>query len=167
MLIKKIGQLIKNGGIKIVTAESCTGGLVSAFITSVPGSSKIFDHGFIVYSNEAKHKLLNIPTELINKHGAVSEEVARAMSTGALTNSDANLSIAVTGIAGPDGGSNTKPVGLVYISSTSKQLETTIVKKYDFTGNRDMIRQQSTSAAILLLLTMAENIKNRGNYENQ
>jgi nicotinamide-nucleotide amidase len=101
----------------IATAESCTGGLVSATLTAVPGSSDAFDRGFVTYSNAAKSEMLGVPYWLIERHGAVSEDVARAMAGGALTHSNASLAVAVTGIAGPDGGTPEKPVGLVHFAA--------------------------------------------------
>jgi len=101
----------------IATAESCTGGLVSTTLTAVPGSSDVFDRGFVTYSNTAKSEMLDVPYWLIEKHGAVSEDVARAMAGGALTHSNASLAVAVTGIAGPDGGTPEKPVGLVHFAA--------------------------------------------------
>ena len=102
----------------IATAESCTGGLVSATLTAVPGSSDAFDRGFVTYSNAAKSEMLGVPYWLIERHGAVSEDVARAMAGGALTHSNASLAVAVTGIAGPDGGTPEKPVGLVHFAAS-------------------------------------------------
>jgi nicotinamide-nucleotide amidase len=101
----------------IVTAESCTGGLVSGALTAVPGSSDVFDRGFVTYSNTAKSEMLGVPYWLIEKHGAVSEDVARAMAGGALTHSNADVAVAVTGIAGPGGGTADKPVGLVHFAA--------------------------------------------------
>ena len=101
----------------IATAESCTGGLVAATLTAVPGSSDVFDRGFVTYSNTAKSEMLGVPYWLFEKHGAVSEDVARAMAGGALSNSAASLAVAVTGVAGPDGGTPEKPVGLVHFAA--------------------------------------------------
>lgn len=101
----------------IATAESCTGGLVSAALTAVPGSSAVFERGFVTYSNAAKSEMLGVPFWLIERHGAVSEDVARAMAGGALTHSRATMAVAVTGIAGPDGGTPEKPVGLVHFAA--------------------------------------------------
>jgi nicotinamide-nucleotide amidase len=100
----------------IVTAESCTGGLVAGALTAIPGSSDVFDRGFVTYSNTAKSEMLGVPYWLIEKHGAVSEDVARAMAGGAMTHSNASLAVAVTGIAGPSGGTPDKPVGLVHFA---------------------------------------------------
>lgn len=102
---------------QIVTAESCTGGLVAGALTAVPGSSDVFDRGFVTYSNTAKSEMLGVPYWLIEKHGAVSEDVVRAMAGGALTRSNASLAVAVTGIAGPGGGTPEKPVGLVHFAA--------------------------------------------------
>jgi len=102
--------------LKLVTAESCTGGLISAAFTAVPGASTVLERGFVTYSNEAKVDMLGVPAELIERRGAVSQEVALAMIDGALKNSRADVAIAVTGIAGPGGGSEHKPVGLVHIA---------------------------------------------------
>jgi nicotinamide-nucleotide amidase len=106
--------------LKITTAESCTGGLIASLITQVPGSSAFFEAGFVTYSNKMKTKMLGVPEELLNKHGAVSQEVVIAMAQGALENSSADLAIAVSGVAGPDGGSNEKPVGTVWLAWGSK-----------------------------------------------
>lgn len=100
----------------IATAESCTGGLIAGLLTEIPGSSAVVDRGFVTYSNEAKTDLVGVPASLIAEHGAVSEPVARAMAEGALARSRADLAVAVTGVAGPGGGTATKPVGLVHLA---------------------------------------------------
>src|ERR1700710_2887612 len=104
------------GGVKIAAAESCTGGLVAGLLTEIPGSSDVFDRGFVTYSNRAKEEMLGVPAAMTRQHGAVSEPVARAMAEGAIRNSAAQLALAITGIAGPGGGSDEKPVGLVHIT---------------------------------------------------
>ena len=104
-------------GLKLATAESCTGGLVSALLTEIPGSSTVFERGFVVYSNEAKQEMLGVADEVLAAHGAVSEATARAMALGALAHSGAEIAVSVTGIAGPDGGTAEKPVGLVHFAS--------------------------------------------------
>ena len=117
-LVKEAAELLdacRAGDLKIATAESCTGGLIAAILTEVPGSSDVFGCGFVTYSNEAKTEQLGVPAELIAKHGAVSEEVARAMAAGALKHSRADIAVAVTGVAGPGGGTMAKPVGLVHL----------------------------------------------------
>jgi nicotinamide-nucleotide amidase len=110
--------------LKIATAESCTGGLISALLTEIAGSSDVLERGFVTYSNQAKQELLGVPEALLIRHGAVSEEVARAMAQGALAHSHADLAVAVTGIAGPGGGSAEKPVGLVHIAAARKDGKT-------------------------------------------
>ena len=115
-LATEILSLCRSRGFLIATAESCTGGLIAAALTDVAGSSDVFDRGFVSYFNQAKTKMLDIPEDLIEDNGAVSEIVARHMAQGALKNSKADISIAVTGIAGPGGGSTEKPVGLVHIA---------------------------------------------------
>ena len=119
-LIAQAADLLKvaqaNGDL-IATAESCTGGLVAAALTAVPGSSSVFERGFVTYSNAAKSEMLGVPFWLIERHGAVSEDVARAMAGGALNHSRATMAVAVTGIAGPDGGTPEKPVGLVHFAA--------------------------------------------------
>ena len=108
-------------GITLATAESCTGGLVAATLTALPGASDVVERGFVTYSNAAKSEMLGVPVWLIERHGAVSEDVARAMAGGALTHSRASLVIAVTGIAGPDGGSAEKPIGLVHFAAGMRE----------------------------------------------
>jgi nicotinamide-nucleotide amidase len=110
-------------GFRIATAESCTGGLVAATLTAVPGASDVVERGFVTYSNAAKSEMLGVPVWLIERHGAVSEDVARAMAGGALIHSQATLTLAVTGVAGPDGGSEEKPVGLVHLASARRDGE--------------------------------------------
>lgn len=107
-------------GWKFASAESCTGGLIAGLLTEIAGSSDVVDRGFVTYSNEAKTALVNVPAELIATHGAVSEEVVRAMAEGALRNSLADITVAVSGVAGPGGGTADKPVGRVHIAASSK-----------------------------------------------
>lgn len=113
----------KAEGLTIATAESCTGGLIAASLAAVPGASAVLDRGFVTYSNEAKAEMLGVPAELIKQHGAVSRQVALAMAEGALEHSPADLVVAVTGIAGPDGGTTEKPVGLVHIAAARRDGE--------------------------------------------
>ena len=107
-------------GLKIATAESCTGGLVAGALTEIAGSSDVVDRGFVTYSNEAKQQMLGVPAATIEKHGAVSRETAEAMARGALGNANADLVVSITGIAGPGGGSADKPVGLVHFAAASR-----------------------------------------------
>jgi nicotinamide-nucleotide amidase len=136
--------------LKIVTAESCTGGLLSALLTEIPGSSSVYERGFITYSNEAKNELLGVDPHALEMYGAVSEPVARAMVSGAIARSKATLAASVTGIAGPGGGSAEKPVGLVYIGVGSNH--SIDVQQFIFSGNRHEIRLQSLDAALEMLL---------------
>ncbi len=114
----------KERGIMIATAESCTGGLIAGCLTEVAGSSAVVDRGFVTYSNQAKSDMLGVPMDMIDSHGAVSENVAKAMAVGALAKSKAMLTISVTGVAGPGGGSAEKPVGLVHFGSAMAKLPT-------------------------------------------
>jgi nicotinamide-nucleotide amidase len=111
---------LRGRGLKLATAESCTGGLISALLTEIAGSSDVVERGFVTYSNAAKHELLGVPEAMLAEHGAVSEPVARAMVQGALSHSRADVAVAVTGVAGPGGGSAAKPVGLVHIAAARR-----------------------------------------------
>ena len=137
-----------NKNLTITTAESCTGGMISSAIVHINGSSQIFKSSIIVYSNDMKSKLLNIPKDLITKNGAVSEIVAFYMAKNSLEILKSHLSIAVTGIAGPTGGSADKPVGLVWIGIGTK--EKIITHKYQFNGDRLEIRQKTTHESLKL-----------------
>ena len=141
-------KICKLNKISVTTAESCTGGMLASSIVSVNGSSSIFKSGIVTYSNESKAEFLKIPLKLINENGAVSETIAFQMAKNVLSIMNSSLSIAVTGIAGPSGGSNDKPVGLVWIAIGTK--ENVITKKYLFKGNRLKIRQQTTLEALKL-----------------
>lgn len=118
-LLDRAGELLdaaRARNIRIATAESCTGGLIAGLLTEIPGSSDVVERGFVTYSNQAKEEALGVPAALLHKYGAVSDQVARAMADGALRHARAQLAVAVTGIAGPGGGSAEKPVGLVYVA---------------------------------------------------
>lgn len=141
-------------GLKIATAESCTGGLLSGALTAIPGSSDVFERGFATYSNEAKAECLGVPMTLITVHGAVSAEVAHAMADGALARSAAHLSAAVTGVAGPGGGGEAKPVGLVFIAG-ARRGAMTVVERHVFSGDRAAIRAASVAAALALMSRQA------------
>ncbi|CAB4327028.1 MULTISPECIES: CinA family protein [unclassified Brucella] len=142
----------RKAGMMIATAESCTGGLIAAALTDIPGASDVVDRGFVTYSNEAKNEMLAIPMELIAHLGAVSREVAIAMAEGALAHSRAGVSIAVTGIAGPGGGSAEKPVGLVHIASARKG-QATLHRECRFgEKTRTEIRHATVLAALDLVL---------------
>jgi|ERR1043166_2200752 PncC family amidohydrolase len=138
---KKTLDIYTEKGLTIAAAESCTGGLVAAALTSISGCSHVFKAGYITYSNQSKTDMLDVPADLIKRVGAVSPEVAEAMAASARKLAKASAAVSVTGIAGPDGGSAEKPVGLVYIGlSTGKHTE---VRKFQFQGDRSEIRRQS------------------------
>ncbi len=137
-------------GLKLATAESCTGGLIAALLTEIPGSSDVFDRGFVTYSNDAKIEAIGVRRALIDKHGAVSPEVAVAMTEGALAHSKADVAIAVTGVAGPGGGTDEKPVGLVYLSVLRRGRDP-ITQEYRFgVGSRSAIRLAAVGEALSL-----------------
>jgi len=140
-LVKELAALLTAKKWQLVTAESCTGGGLAYYLTELAGSSNWFDRGFVTYSNSAKQMQLNVENALLEKFGAVSKEVAAAMATGALANSRANISAAITGIAGPDGGTAEKPVGLVYFGIAFENKVETF--KQNFAGDRSSIRQQA------------------------
>ncbi|MBU6235324.1 MAG: CinA family protein [Alphaproteobacteria bacterium] len=145
-LVARLFEKLKDKGCMIATAESCTGGLIAAHITEIAGSSAYFDRGFVTYSNDAKTRQLGVPAALIEAHGAVSAEVAEAMAQGALEHSEADIAIAVTGIAGPTGGTPQKPVGLVYIGIAT--WDGAKAHEHHYTGGRTSIRQQTVTHAL-------------------
>jgi len=138
------------------TAESCTGGLISAAITEVPGSSAVFTHGFVTYANEAKEEVLGVHPNTLQTVGAVSSEVAREMVLGALHSSSADAAVAVTGIAGPDGGSEDKPVGLVFVAVATASQKGAFVEQFEFGDvGRELIRKQTVTQALEMLIAYA------------
>lgn len=141
--------------LKVVTAESCTGGLVAAALTAIAGSSDVVERGFVTYANEAKREMLGVPWDALLGHGAVSEPVARAMAAGALAHSLADIAVSVTGVAGPGGGSDEKPVGLVHLAAVRKGHEP-IAERHIFPGDRDAIRRISVLTALAMLALLAE-----------
>lgn len=148
-LEQRIGRVLTLRGWTLTAAESCTGGLVCRIITSVAGASAYFDRGFVSYSNRAKTEQLGVPKNLLRAHGAVSAPVARWMAEGARAVSGASLAVAITGIAGPGGGSPDKPVGTVFIACAGP-LETA-VESHRFRGSRSEIQEQSAKAALGLV----------------
>lgn len=143
-------------GLTVATAESCTGGLIAAALTDIPGSSDVVERGFVTYSNAAKSQLLGVPPEVIARHGAVSEPVARAMAEGALAASPADLAVAVTGIAGPGGGTPTKPEGLVHFAC-ARRGRPTVHARIEFGAiGRARVRARSVDQALAMLLEAAE-----------
>lgn len=143
-------QRLRAQGLTLATAESCTGGLVSALLTEIAGSSDVFTHGYITYANAAKISMLGVPQNLIETHGAVSEEVARAMAEGAQRASGASVAVAITGIAGPSGATATKPVGLVHVACARSGFRT-LHHVCQFSGNRSGVRLQAVEAALALV----------------
>lgn len=144
-------RLYKAKGLTIATAESCTGGLLAASLTSVSGSSAVVERGFVTYTNNAKTGSLRVSHSLLNAHGAVSAQVAEAMAEGTLAASNADVAVAVTGIAGPGGATQGKPVGLVYFACAREGMKTIIVEKRFGEIGRDEIREASVNAAFDLL----------------
>lgn len=149
-LAAKLGQRLKAQGEMLVTAESCTGGWVAQAVTSVAGSSDWFERGFVAYSNASKQELLAVKESTLEKHGAVSEETAIEMARGALARSKGTIALAVTGVAGPGGGSRDKPVGMVCFAWASRDAVTAETKR--FSGDRESVRRQSVVHALEGLL---------------
>ncbi|MDH3659314.1 MAG: CinA family protein [Alphaproteobacteria bacterium] len=148
-LAADIIEACRTAGLKIATAESCTGGLIAACLTEIPGSSAVIDRGFVVYSNRAKQELLGVPVDMLEEHGAVSAETATAMASGARDRAGVDLAIAVTGIAGPDGGSAAKPVGLVHLALvTGGHIEAV---REVFSGDRQAVRAATLEQALRMI----------------
>jgi nicotinamide-nucleotide amidase len=154
-LVLQLAAALRARGLRIATAESCTGGLIAAACTSVAGSSDWFERGFVSYSNAAKSELLGVEARLIATEGAVSESVALAMAGGALARSPADLAVAVTGIAGPGGGSASKPVGLVWLA-LARRGGATAAERLQLAGDRAAVRSQTVRIALDRLLRAAE-----------
>lgn len=148
-LEEAVVRLLMKYELTVTTAESCTGGMIASKLVNVPGASEVFNEGFITYSNKAKRKILDVSKNTLKKYGAVSEQTVKEMAIGGAFAADADACIAVTGIAGPDGGTEEKPVGLVYIGCCMKDEVT--VKECRFHGTRMEIREQSANAALDLL----------------
>lgn len=150
-LASQIGKILQKHHLTLAVAESCTGGQIASQITAVPGASHYFDSGYITYNNRAKIRLLFVPETLIKKNGAVSGEVAHAMAEGVRKQAGVDLGLSVTGIAGPEGGSKKKPVGLVYISLSNPNETQTHV--FLFSGSRNDIQREASETALKILLT--------------
>lgn len=151
-LTKTLAEILLSRNWTVSLAESCTGGLLSAILTELAGSSEWFERGYITYSNEAKTECLDVPAQFIETHGAVSEPVAKAMAEGARVNSGSNVAISITGIAGPSGGTTEKPVGTVCFGwATENQ---TLTKTMHFDGDRQAVRQQATAFALTELIAL-------------
>ena len=153
-LVARVAELLERRGAMLVTAESCTGGLIAAACTERAGCSTWFERGFVSYSNEAKHEALGVDVALIAAHGAVSEPVARAMADGAIAHSRAQVSLAVTGIAGPTGGSPEKPVGTVWFGWSVDGATRTERRRFD--GDRATVRQATVAHALQTLATLLD-----------
>ncbi|WP_106754145.1 CinA family protein [Pannonibacter carbonis] len=165
-LLAETADLVKcmaEAGLKLATAESCTGGLVAGLVTEVPGSSAVLDRGFVTYSNEAKAEMLGVPIALIAEHGAVSRPVAIAMAEGALARSRADIAVAITGIAGPGGGSAAKPVGTVHFACAARGQDT-VAEMHQFpdTG-RAAIRAEAVRVAVRLVSNFTDVLKASSN----
>ncbi len=155
-ICQELATALQSKNATMATAESCTGGLIAASCTDLSGSSAWFERGFVSYSNEAKAEMLSVPASLIEKYGAVSEEVAKAMALGALARSRAQFSVAVTGIAGPTGGSDAKPVGTVWLASAQIEPAQCVAMRKVFPGDRQEVRLATTELALAQLLKMVD-----------
>ena len=151
-----VGRLLKQHGLRLAVAESCTGGLVGHRLTNVPGSSTYFLGGVIAYSNETKVDLLGVQPETLDQHGAVSEQTVLEMARGARTRIKADIGLSLSGIAGPDGGTPVKPVGLVWFGLSASLFEK--ANSYNFSGNRSEIKQQAAGAALEMLIDFLEEL---------
>lgn len=156
-LVGDLLEQMSSLGLMLVTAESCTGGMIATLLTDKAGSSEVFERGFVTYSNEAKMEELDVPQDILAKHGAVSPQTALAMVRGAIAHSHAEIAVSVTGVAGPGGGSDEKPVGLVYIGCGMKG---GIVESFEhrFQGNRDDVRRQSAEAALKHVMDLVRSL---------
>lgn len=152
-LARKVGRACKRRKVEIATAESCTGGGLAAAVTRISGSSKWFDRGFVTYSNDAKKQMLGVSQRALGSHGAVSEPVAREMASGALRNSSADVGVSITGIAGPTGGSKSKPVGLVWFAWAVRggPIQS---RAFRFDGDRVAIRREAVGVALQGLIDL-------------
>jgi nicotinamide-nucleotide amidase len=152
---KHLLDLCRKRGLRIATAESCTGGLVAGALTEIAGASDVVERGFVVYSNEAKESMLGVPASTLKRYGAVSAETAVAMAAGALKNSEADISVAITGIAGPGGGTKQKPVGLVHFAAASRGGKCIERRRLFGKISRRRVRERSVAVALELLEGMA------------
>lgn len=155
-LAERVVHRARDTGLLIATVESCTGGLVSGILTEIPGSSKVLERGFVTYSNAAKAEVLGVPEAVLKEHGSVSEPTARAMAEGALRISPVDITVALTGIAGPDGGGSGKPVGLVHMATASKHGPTVHDAPRFGDLGRTQVRLKSVERALHMLLEQIE-----------
>ena len=154
-LKQSLFALLQEKNITLSTAESCTGGMIGACLTSIPGISDYYGYGFVTYSNDAKQKLIGVSEDTLKKHGAVSAETALEMAEGVLRVSGADVAVSVTGIAGPGGGTLLKPVGLVYVGFASKDKRH--FKKLNLTGSREEVRLKTVANVIEIIIKQLEN----------
>jgi len=152
---ERVLHACRKRGLKLVTAESCTGGLVAATLTAIAGSSDVVERAYVTYANEAKREMLGVPWDALMGHGAVSDPVARAMAAGALTRSGVDLAVSVTGVAGPGGGTPDKPVGLVHFAG-ARAGHDIVAERHVFPGDRDTIRRVAVITALTILASLAE-----------
>jgi nicotinamide-nucleotide amidase len=152
---KRLLDVCRARGLRVATAESCTGGLVAGALTEIPGSSDVVERGFVVYSNAAKETMLGVPAATLKRHGAVSAETAVAMAAGALKNSEADLTVSITGIAGPGGGSRQKPVGLVHFGAAARDGRSLHRRRLFGKIGRRRVRERSVMQALELLDLLA------------
>ncbi len=155
-LVAQVANQLLEKNLMLATAESCTGGWVSEVLTTMPGSSRWFEGGVVSYSNAVKHRLLGVPRSVLEERGAVSEAVAKAMAAGAVNCLGSDIALAITGIAGPGGGSETKPVGLVWIGWALPS--GVVAKQFLFEGDRQAVREQSVVMALQELVALLENL---------
>ncbi len=153
---QRLLDVCRRKNLTIATAESCTAGLVAGTLTEIPGTSSILDRGYVTYSNEAKHQMLGVPSATLEKHGAVSRETAEAMARGVLGNSRVQLAVSITGIAGPDGGSADKPVGLVHFAVATHGGALVHAEKRFGNIGRSLVRKQSVLQAFQMLHDLAD-----------
>jgi nicotinamide-nucleotide amidase len=159
---KRVLDLCRARGLHVATAESCTGGLVAAALTEIPGSSDVVDRGFVTYSDDAKRAMLGVPAAMLKRHGAVSAQTAMAMAAGALKNSRADVAVSITGIAGPGGGSKQKPVGLVYFAAASRDGRRIARKRLYGDIGRRRVRLRSVIEALTLLRLLSRPARRKG-----
>jgi len=158
----RVLELCRARGLHVATAESCTGGLVAAALTEIPGSSDVVDRGFVTYSDDAKRAMLGVPAATLERYGAVSAQTAMAMAAGALKNSRADLAVSITGIAGPGGGSKQKPVGLVYFAAASRDGRRIARKRLYGKIGRRRVRLRSVIEALALLQLLSRATRRKG-----
>jgi nicotinamide-nucleotide amidase len=159
---KRLLDFYRARGMRVAAAESCTGGLVAAALTAVPGSSDVFECSFVTYSNGAKQELLGVPAATLRRYGAVSAETASAMARGALQRSGADCAVSITGIAGPSGGSKEKPIGLVYFATATRNGKSVASRRLFGNIGRQRVRELSALEALALLTRLAQKRPSRG-----